>query len=298
MNRKVIEPIDTATVHQLEETCYRVRHKLLTLVYNIGLGHLGGELSMVEVAVAMYYRYLNFNVLDPHNPERDRFILSKGHCSETLYSIFSDLGAYSLEYMIENFECLDKSKFGMHTNRKYCPQIEVSAGSLGHGLPISVGMALAGRKQKADWSVNVLTGDGELEEGSNWEALMAAGHYQLGNLRLFVDRNMLQMTGPTATVMNIDPLDKKLEAFGWDVRVIEDGNDMLQVCQALDAIPAPDSQTRRKPIAVIACTEKGHDVDFMAGNVKWHGGGIAKAQYEEAIASLEKNWKERQSKWQ
>ncbi|MCR5175145.1 MAG: transketolase [Oscillospiraceae bacterium] len=298
MNRKVIEPIDTATVHQLEETCYRVRHKLLTLVYNIGLGHLGGELSMVEVAVAMYYRYLNFNVLDPHNPERDRFILSKGHCSETLYSIFSDLGAYSLEYMIENFECLDKSKFGMHTNRKYCPQIEVSAGSLGHGLPISVGMALAGRKQKADWGVNVLTGDGELEEGSNWEALMSAGHYQLGNLRLFVDRNMLQMTGPTATVMNIDPLDKKLEAFGWDVRVIEDGNDMMQVCKVLDGIPAPDSQTRRKPIAVIACTEKGHDVGFMAGNVKWHGGGIAKAQYEEAIASLEKNWKERQSKWQ
>ena len=127
---------------------------------------------------------------------------------------------------------------------------------------------------------------------------MCAGHYQLGNLMLIVDKNSLQMTGPTKTVMNIDPLDKKLEAFGWDVRVIEDGNDMLQVCQCLDNVPAADSQTRRKPIAIISQTEKGHDVDFMAGNVKWHGGGIAKAQYEEAIASLDKNWKERKSKWQ
>ena len=124
---------------------------------------------MVEVAVALYYRYMNFDVLDPHKPDRDRFVLSKGHCSETLYSIFSDLGAYTMEYMIENFECLDKSKFGMHTNRKYS-QIEASAGSLGHGLPISVGMALAGRKQKANWRVTVMTGDGELEEGSNWRS--------------------------------------------------------------------------------------------------------------------------------
>ena len=292
------KPIDIATVHELEEKCYKIRHDILTLVYNIGLGHLGGELSMVEVAVAMYYRYMNFNVLDPHNPERDRFILSKGHCSETLYTIFSDLGAYSMDYMIENFECLDKSKFGMHTNRKYCPQIEVSAGSLGHGLPISVGMALAGRKQKKNWRVTVMTGDGELEEGSNWEAIMSAGHYQLGNLMLIVDKNSLQMTGPTKTVMNIDPLDKKLEAFGWDVRIIEDGNDMMQVCKVLDEVPAADSQTRRKPIAIISKSEKGHDVDFMAGNVKWHGGGIAKEQYDEAIASLEKNWKERKSKWQ
>ena len=293
-----VKPIDMATVHELEKACYAVRHELLTLIYNIGMGHLGGELSMVEVAVAMYYRYLNFDVNDPHKPDRDRFILSKGHCSETLYTIFSQLGAYSLEYMVENFECLDKSKFGMHTNRKYCPQIEVSAGSLGHGLPIAVGLDLAGRKQKAPWRVVVMTGDGELGEGSNWEALMSGGHYQLGNLVLIVDKNKLQMTGTTRDVMNNDPLDEKFRAFGWDVRVIEDGNDMLQVCQCLDTLPEPDPVTRRKPIAIIANTEKGHDVDFMAGNVKWHGGGIAKEQYDEAIASLDKNWKERQSKWQ
>ena len=137
---KTVAPIDELEARRLEEICYRVRKGILTLVYNIGMGHLGGEMSMVETAVALYYRYMDFDVLDPHKPDRDRFILSKGHCSETLYTIFSDLGAYSMQYMIDNFECLDKSKFGMHTNRKYCPQVEVSAGSLGHGLPIAVGI--------------------------------------------------------------------------------------------------------------------------------------------------------------
>ena len=293
-----VKPYDTATVHELEEAAYNVRKTLLTLVYNIGMGHLGGELSMVEVATAWYYRYLNFDVMDPHKEGRDRFVLSKGHCSETLYSIFSCLGAYDLDYMINNFECLEGSKFGMHTNRKYCPQVEVSAGSLGHGLPIAVGMALAGRKQKATNRVVVLTGDGELDEGSNWEALSTAGHYQLGNLVLCVDKNDLQMTGTTADVMNINPLDKRLEAFGWDVRWIEDGNDMEQVLQTLDALPEADSQIRRKPIAIIAHTTKGKGVDFMEGEVKWHGGGIAEEQFNQAIASIEKNWEERKSKWQ
>ena len=295
---KIVAPIDTQEVRRLEETCYRVRKGILTLVYNIGMGHLGGEMSMVEMAVALYYRYLNFDVMDPHKPDRDRFILSKGHCSETLYTIFSDLGAYSMQYMIDNFECLDKSKFGMHTNRKYCPQVEVSAGSLGHGLPIAVGMALAGRKQKAPWRVFVMTGDGELDEGTNWEAIMSGGHYQLGNLTLIVDKNQLQMTGPTAKVMNHDPLDKKLEAFGWDVRVIKDGNDILQVCQALDAVPQADPITRKKPIAIICKTEKGHGVDFMAGNVKWHGGGLGTEDYEHAIRYVESQWERRKASWQ
>ncbi len=295
---KQTAPLNDAELRRLEEACYRVRKGLLTLVYHIGMGHLGGELSMAEMAVALYYRYLNFDVMDPHKPDRDRFVLSKGHCSETLYTIFSDLGAYSMEYMIQNFECLDKSRFGMHTNRKYCPQIEVSAGSLGHGLSVSLGMALAARKQKAPWNVFVMTGDGELDEGSNWEAIMAAGHYQLGNLTLIVDKNSLQMTGTTAQVMNSDPLDEKLAAFGWDVRVIRDGNDMLQVCQALERVPAADPVTRRKPIALISNTEKGHGVDFMAGNVKWHGGGLGDEDYAHAIACVEEAWERRKASWQ
>ena len=282
--------VDMDLVHELEEKCVKIRKDIVTLVYRIGLGHLGGELSMVEMAVALYYKYLNFDVLDPHNPDRDRFVLSKGHCSETLYSIFSDLGAYTQDYMVEHFELLDKSEFGMHTNRKYCPQIEVSAGSLGHGLSVALGLALGARKQKKGWRTIVMTGDGELEEGSNWEAIMAAGHFKLANLVLIVDKNQLQMTGPTATVMNIDPLDKKLEAFGWEVREI-DGNNMYAVCEVLQSLPPADPVSRRKPIAIISNTIKGKGVDFMEGNVKWHGGGIDEADWKRALESIERNRK-------
>ncbi len=281
------------TVQELEEASYRVRHNLLNFIHNIGMGHLGGELSMVEVAVAAYYKYMNYSVFDVCNENRDRFILSKGHCSETLYTIFADLGAYTTDYMIEHFETLDTAKFGMHSNRKYCEQIEVSAGSLGHGLPISVGYALGARKQKMNYRIFVLVGDGELNEGTNWEAIMSAGHFGLGNLVLIVDKNGLQMTGTTQEIMNIDPLDKKMEAFGWNVLNIADGNDMQQVCDAFDKIPPVDNTAKHKPTVLIANTVKGKGVDFMEGNHKWHGGGIAKEQLAEALASLEKSKKEK-----
>lgn len=151
--------------------------------------------------------------MDPHKEGRDRFILSKGHCSETLYTIFSDLGAYTQDYMVEHFENLDQYKFGMHSNRKKCPQIEVSAGSLGHGLPIAVGYALGARYRKENYRVMVMIGDGEFDEGTNWEALMAGGHYKLNNLVCILDKNQLQMTGNTRQIMNIDPVADKVRAF-------------------------------------------------------------------------------------
>ena len=282
--------IDIEMVRKLEEKALKIRKDLLNFIYRIGMGHLGGELSMVEMAVALYYKYLNFDVMNPDCETRDRFILSKGHCSETLYTIFSDLGAYTMDYMVEHFETLDSAQFGMHCNRKYCCQIEASAGSLGHGLPIALGLALGARKQKKGWRTYVIVGDGELNEGTNWEAIMAAGHFQLGNLTLIVDKNALQMTGKTIDVMNIDPLDKKLEAFGWDVKSI-DGNDMYACCEALQAQPPADPVSRRKPYAIISNTVKGKGVSFMEGNAKWHGGGIAKEQLDEALLSVEKNKK-------
>ena len=286
------QKLDDKLIAELEEKCYKIRKDLLNFIFNIGMGHLGGELSVVEVAVALYYRYMNYDVHNPCDPDRDRLILSKGHCSETLYTIFSDLGAYTMEYMIDHFETLETARFGMHSNRKYCEQIEVSAGSLGHGLPISVGYALGARKQKKSYRVFVITGDGELNEGTNWEAIMSAGHFGLGNLVLVVDKNGLQMTGATSEIMNIDPLDKKLEDFGWDVINIADGNDIRQVCQAFEKLPPVEIAEKRRPVAVIANTIKGKGVDFMEGNHKWHGGGIAKEQLVEALASLEKSKKE------
>jgi transketolase len=279
-------------VKTLENKCVTIRKNLLNFIYRIGMGHLGGELSIVEVAVALYYHYMNYDPANPKWEERDRLVLSKGHCSETLYTIFSDLGMYSMDYMVEHFETLETAKFGMHSNRKYVPAIEVSAGSLGHGLPIALGLALGARQQLKSWRTFVIVGDGEINEGSNWEAIMAAGHYKLGNLVAFVDKNGLQMTGPTAQVMDIDPLDKKFDAFGWDAREI-DGNDIYSVCEALESLPPADPWVKRKPICIIANTTKGKGVSFMEGNVKWHGGGIAKEQLDQALREVEKNRKVR-----
>ena len=276
------------TVAELENKCIDIRRNLLTFIHRIGMGHLGGELSLVEVAVAMYYKYLNYDVMDPQMEGRDRFILSKGHCSETLFTIFSDLGAYTQDYMVEHFESLDTYEFGMHSNRKKCPQIEVSAGSLGHGLPIAVGYALGARYRKENYRVIVTIGDGEFDEGTNWEALMAGGHYKLNNLVCILDKNQLQMTGNTRDVMNIDPVDEKVRAFGWNVIEIEDGNDIAQVCAAFDKLPPLDCAKEAKPTFIISNTVKGKGVSFMEGNYKWHGGGIGDDDLKTALAELEK----------
>ncbi len=276
------------TVAELEDKCVDIRENLLNFIYRIGMGHLGGELSIVEQAVALYYKYLNFDVMDPHKEGRDRFILSKGHCSETLYTIFSDLGAYTQDYMVEHFESLETYKFGMHSNRLKCPQIEVSAGSLGHGLPIAVGYALGARYRKENYRVIVMIGDGEFDEGTNWEALMAGAHYKLNNLVCILDKNQLQMTGNTRQIMNIDPVEDKVRAFGWNVITVEDGNDMAQVCAALDQLPERDYAKEGKPTFIISNTVKGKGVSFMEGNHKWHGGGISKEDLEIALADVEK----------
>lgn len=276
------------TIAQLEDKCVDIRSELLTFIHRIGMGHLGGELSIVEMAVALYYKYLNFDVMDPHKEGRDRFILSKGHCSETLYTIFSNLGAYTKDYMVEHFENLDQYKFGMHSNRKKCPQIEVSAGSLGHGLPIAVGYALGARYRKENYRVMVMIGDGEFDEGTNWEALMAGAHYKLNNLVCILDKNQLQMTGNTRQIMNIDPVADKVRAFGWNVIEIEDGNDMAQVCAALDQLPELDYTKEAAPTFIISNTVKGKGVSFMEGNHKWHGGGIGDEDLKTALADVEK----------
>ncbi len=276
------------SIKDLENKCVDIRENLLNFIYRIGMGHLGGELSMVEMAVALYYKYLNFDVLDPHKDGRDRFILSKGHCSETLYTIFSEQGAYTQDYMVEHFENLDQYKFGMHSNRKKCPQIEVSAGSLGHGLPIAVGYALGARYRKENYRVFVMIGDGEFDEGTNWEALMSGANYKLNNLVCILDRNKLQMTGNTEEIMALGDIAAKVSAFGWNPIVIDDGNDMAQVCAALDKLPPLDYSKKAKPTFIISNTVKGKGVSFMENNHKWHGGGISEDDLKIALADIAK----------
>ncbi|MDD3904005.1 MAG: transketolase [Sphaerochaeta sp.] len=288
-----MEKTDRKRIVELDDKCLKIREDLLTFIFRIGMGHLGGELSIVEMCVALYYEYMHWDPQNVKMEDRDRFILSKGHCSETLYTIYQDMGLYTLDYMVEHFETLDTAKFGMHSNRKYVPAIELSAGSLGHGLPVAVGMALGARYRKASWKTIVLVGDGELDEGTNWEALMAGAHYKLDNLIAILDKNSVQMTGFTKDVMNSDPIADKVQAFGWNCIEIEDGNDILQVLEALGKIPESNPKNPGKPTFIVSNTVKGKGVDFMENNYKWHGGGIAKEQLVEALADVRKNRKVR-----
>mgnify|MGYP001780666296 CR=1 FL=1 len=269
------------TIAELEDKCVDIRSNLLNFIYRIGMGHLGGELSIVEMTVALYYKYLNYDVMDPHKEGRDRFILSKGHCSETLYTIFSDQGAYTQDYMVEHFESLDTYKFGMHSNRKKCPQIEVSAGSLGHGLPIAVGYALGARYRKENYRVIVMIGDGEFDEGTNWEALMSGGHYKLNNLVCILDKNQLQMTGNTRQIMNIDPVADKVRAFNWNVIEI-DGHDLDQVSDAFESA----AKFKGAPSVIVARCVKGKGVSFMENTCAWHGAAPNAEQLAKALEEI------------
>lgn len=254
--------VDKERLKILEEKAEQIRKDITVTTNHIGYSHMGGGMSMVEMAVALYYDWMNWSPEQVEDPHRDRFVLSKGHCAHVLYNIFVDKGMYTKEDLWNEYNQIG-GRFGMHGNYHYVNGLEASTGSLGHGASIAVGMAIAGRLNKDDHWVLCMTGDGEMDEGSNWEALMSAAHYGLGNFILICDKNKYQIGGSTTDVMSLEPFDKKLEAFGFDVITIEDGNDMLQVLEALDSLPKPDSQNRRKPIAIISKTIKG--IGMMEG---------------------------------
>ncbi|MEK3990132.1 transketolase [Robertmurraya sp. FSL R5-0851] len=235
---------------------------------------------------------MNYDPKNPEMPERDRLILSKGHCAEALFTIYQDMGMYTMDYMVDHFETLETAKFSMHPNRKYVDAIEASTGSLGHGMPIATGLALGARMSNENWRTFCIIGDGELQEGTNWEAFMTAGHYQLGNLVAIIDKNDLQMSGPTNLTNSIDPLDEKMRAFGWEVIEVN-GNDMGEVCVALESLPPSDPHIRRKPICIISNTTKGKGVSFMENVVGWHAGVLNKEDLEKAIESIENTRKVR-----
>jgi transketolase len=262
-----------------KEAAY-IRKRILELTRIAGGGHLGGGLSMVDLTVAMYYHVMN---IDPKNPDwadRDRFILSKGHGAIALDPILARVG-YFPEEALNTFNELD-SPFGMHTNAKSTPGIEHSTGSLGHGLSVSVGMALGARLDNAGWRVFCLLGDGEFQEGSVWEAVMSAAQFKLGNLVAVIDRNRLSMDGGTEDIMALDPLDEKLMAFRWNVLEV-DGHDMGEILNAFEELPPPDSDT---PTIIIANTDKGHGVSFMRGEAKWHYGAIDSDLEEQALKDI------------
>ncbi len=256
---------------------YALRRRMLRLIHHAGAGHTGGGLSCIEILSVLYNRVLSITPETAGAPTRDRYVQSKGHCVEALYTVLSDRG-YFPDADLETV-CRYQSKYVGHPTRKI-RGIEMNTGALGHGLPICLGMALASKMDADTFRVFTLLGDGELAEGSNWEAAMAAAHHRLDNLTAILDHNTLQITGPTRDVMSNEPLDLKWRAFGWEVRVV-DGHDFAALTTALTA-PHPG-----RPLFVIANTIKGKGVGFMENVARWHHGVPSGAELAVALAELD-----------
>lgn len=264
--------------HDLAVKAVQLRRSTLRAIFEAGAGHTGGGLSCLDILNVLYNRVLNVSPEKFSDPHRDRYVQSKGHSVEALYAVLADRGFFP-EPELKTI-CHYKSYFVGHPTRKI-PGIEMNTGALGHGLSISVGMALAGKMDAASYRVFTLLGDGELGEGSNWEGAMAAAHYDLDNLTTIVDHNTLQITGHTRDVMSNEPLDEKWRAFGWAVQVVN-GHDYAALTEALSQ-PAEAG----KPTCVIANTTKGKGVSFMENVAKWHHGVPSEAELKQALAELD-----------
>ena len=257
-----------------------IRQRVMTTLLAAGSGHVGGSLSSVDVLTALYFHAMRVDPGKPRWPDRDRFVLSKGHASAALCPVLAEMGFFPRE-LLDTFNQLD-SPFSMHPDMLKIPGADMSTGSLGHGLPIALGMALAARLQKKEYRTYVLMGDGELAEGSVWEAAMAAAHFKADNLLGFVDRNQLQVDSFTNSVMEIEPLADKWRAFGWSVREI-DGHDMAAVVDAIAAFPFEPG----KPSVIIANTTKGKGLPFAENRVDFHYHEVDEEMVREATAILE-----------
>lgn len=250
-------------VERLRKLASSVRSRDLQTVHHAGIGHVGGEMSATDILVTLYFAVLHVDPNRPDDPERDRFILSKGHSAVALYTTLAHAGFFPLEELKTFAQPL--SKLNGHPDRKKVPGVETNTGPLGHGLPVAVGAALAARLQDSSWRVFVLTGDGELQEGSNWEAAMSAAHYKLDNLTVIVDRNRLQQGDWTEQTMHLEPLADKWRAFGWSVREV-DGHNIAELLETFSRVPFEAG----KPNCIIAHTHKGQGVSFMRDKAAWH----------------------------
>ncbi len=256
------------------------RRKILQYIKHAGAGHTGGSLSCVDILNVLYNCILNVSPQNFHDGNRDRYIQSKGHSVEALFVVLADRGFFDESEL--NTLCCYQSHFVGHPTR-HVPGVEQNTGALGHGLPICVGTAIAAKLDDAKYRVFTLLGDGELAEGSNWEAAMCAAHYKLDNLTAIIDYNRLQITGRTRDVCNNEPIDEKFASFGWTVRSV-DGHDFDQLTQALTASPR-----QGHPTVIVAHTIKGKGVRFMEDVAKWHHGVPNDAEYEQALREIDEH---------
>ena len=269
----------------LKALSYKLRRDVVDMIMAGKAGHIGGDMSVMETMVSLYFHTMNITPENQDDPNRDMFVMSKGHCVETLYAVLAEKGFFPIETVIREYSQFG-SKFIGHPNNKL-PGIEMNSGSLGHGLPVAIGMALAQKMNHSDARTYVVMGDGELAEGSVWEGAMSATQYKLDNLCAVIDRNRLQISGTTEEVMHQDSVEERFAAFGWNVLSV-DGNDIDAMNAAFDAART----VKGRPTLIVANTTKGKGSSVMENKASWHHHVPTQEEYEQIMADLKAHEKE------
>ena len=270
----------------LEKKAYELRNLCLDTTFWAGSAHIGGGMSVMDMLTILYYKYMKIDVANPNWEDRDRLILSKGHAGVAYASVLCELGFNDKE-QLKTFN-LTNSKMGIHLDSNKVVGVDASTGSLGHGLPIAVGTALAARVLGKDYKTYCILGDGECDEGSNWEAAMSAAHFKVDNVISFVDRNKCMIDGRTEDVMSLEPFADKWRSFGFIVKEV-DGHNFNELSEAIDFA----LENKGAPVMIIANTIKGEGIDFMEDNYLWHYGAIDDEKYAKAKESLDKHYAKR-----
>lgn len=279
--------VHMTSVPELIEKAGFIRKQLALGTHRIGGVHIGGPMSATDMAVALYYKHLGFDPANLDDPFRNTFILSKGHNGILLYTIFCDLGLYDWDELLDTYNTVEGNTFGAHPNRQHVRGIEVSTGSLGHGLSLACGIAHANRDKKIPSRVYVMLGDGEMEEGSNWEAIMYAASKKLDGIVAIVDFNHFSASFAAGENIVWPDMAETFRSFGWDA-VEVDGTDMQAIDAVLSSLPAMDYDNPGKPVAIISYTTKGQGVDYMeAAPGAWHIGGLSKDKLEETYEIID-----------
>ncbi len=283
--------IQKRTEKELLDMQRDLRIRLLTMIYRGGSGHTGGSLSSIDILIALYFSVMKYDPLQPDHPDRDRFIMSKGHSVEALYVVLAEAGYFPKEEL-DTYGRFDTRLYGHPTMK--VPGVEVPSGALGHGLSVGVGMALVGKREQLPYSVYVLLGDGELAEGSVWEAAMAAAHYHLNNITAIIDYNRLQISGRVDEVMRSSSLPDKWRSFGWQVNET-DGNDMNALLHTFSRQNTRSSSKEgktRRPRLIIAHTTKGKGISFIENQAGWHHKVPTAEQLDQAVEEIKANYRE------
>lgn len=265
---------------ELKKLAYKLRQDVVDMIVNGKGGHIGGDMSVMDTLVTLYFKEMNISVDNFNTKDHDHFIMSKGHSVEALYAVLAEKGFFPIERVLKEFSQFGSMFIG-HPNNKL-PGIEMNSGALGHGLPVAVGMAIAERMNKSKNRVYVVMGDGELAEGSVWEGAMSGANYRLDNLCAIIDRNRLQISGSTEDVMALDDLHRKWDSFGWHVIDVDDGNDIEKLARAFEE----SRMVKGKPSVLIANTIKGKGASVMENKAAWHHHVPSAEEYEQIKKDL------------